>query len=340
MTIFCAGLTHREASIELREKFAIGEAELEETLAELRQIEGVEGVVVVSTCNRVEFYASGPTPRQTFHAILAYLTRRSGSVEAPFRMMDSKAGVQHLFRVACGLDSMVLGETEILGQIKLAYQDAARLGATNPPLNKLFQNCFHVAKEVRSQTDITRGATSVGSVAVELAARIFGNLGGRKAMLLGAGDTSERVARSLVSRGVESIVVANRTFERAAAIACDIGGQIVDFSNWSAALDGVDVLICSTSAPQPIVTPEKLASPLRNRNGQPLFIIDLAVPRNVAPAVAGLPDVHLYDMDSIEEIARQSVEIRQAEVRRCEDLIEGHVIDFLEWLHRHPAHLR
>ena len=338
MTIFCAGLTHREASIELREKFAIGEADLESTLSDLRQIEGVDGLVVVSTCNRVEFYVSSPSPQRTFGDILSYLAKRSGSVEAPFRMMDMRAGVRHLFRVACGLDSMVLGETEILGQIKVAYQDAARLGATTPALNKLFQNCFHVAKEVRSQTDITRGATSVGSVAVELAVRIFGNLGGRKAMLLGAGETSERVARSLVSRGVGTIVVANRTFERGAGIAQDAGGQSVNFANWSAALDGVDVLICSTSAPHPIVTVEELGCSLRHRNGQPLFIIDLAVPRNVDPAVAGLPDIHVYDMDSIEEIARQSVEIRQAEVRRCEDLIESHVIDFLEWLHHHPAH--
>jgi glutamyl-tRNA reductase len=337
MTILCAGINHRDAALEIREKFVIGDHELQETLDNLRSIEGLSGAVVVSTCNRVELYASSLNPLPVMTGIRHFLKSRTSGLEAPFFTEDSLPSVKHLFRVASGLDSMVVGETEILGQLKQAYSAAANHGATNTHLNKLFQHAFRVAKQVRTETNITRGATSVGSVAVDLAGKIFGDLGGRKVMILGAGDTSERVARSLVSRGVRTVIVANRTFDRAAALADQIGGLAVHFDHWHTAFDEVDILICSTAAPHPIVTREKLEPILRRHSERPLFIIDLAVPRDVDASVNELENVYLYDIDSIEEIARQSLNIRQAEIVRCEALIDTHVADFMHWMRNHPT---
>lgn len=337
MTILCAGINHRNAAIEVRERFAVGNHELEATLERMRRIDGLFGAVIVSTCNRVEFYASSVCPLRAMEGLRDFLTERTGCTDLPFYSHDSLPSVRHLFRVASGLDSMVIGETEILGQVKQAYSAAAGHGATNAYLNKLFQHAFRVAKQVRTETRITRGSTSVGSVAVELAGKIFGDLGGRKVMLLGAGDTSERVARSLVSRGVRTVIVSNRTFDRAASLADSIGGLAVHFDHWHTAFDEVDILICSTAAPHPIVTREKLETILQSHRERPLFIIDLAVPRDVDPAVNAIDNVYLYDMDSLEQIARQSIEIRETEVVRCEELIERHVGEFLTWMRHHPT---
>ncbi len=335
MNIVCAGINHRSAPVEVRERFAVGAHELPSALDELRTIDGMAGAVVVSTCNRVEFYTASVCPIRTVDGLRQYLSRRVGDVEAPLYTHDSPGSVRHLFRVASGLDSMVLGETEILGQIKQAYALASECGSTSRHLNKLFQHAFRVAKQVRSETQITRGATSVGSVAVDLAGKIFGDLSGRKVMILGAGDTSERTARNLVSRGVRTVIVANRTFDRAALLAKEIGGMAVHFDHWHRAFDEVDILICSTAAPHPIVTLEKMTSLMRTRDGRPLFIIDLAVPRDVDPNVNTLDDVYLYDIDSLEEIVRQSLEVRRAEVVRCEHLINQHVGDFVTWMRTH-----
>ncbi len=336
MNILCAGINHRVASVELREKFAVGSHELVDTLGSLRASGGVNAAVVVSTCNRVEFYAASVCPIRAMDALRDFLARKTGGLEAPLYTHESPGSVRHLFRVVSGLDSMVVGETEILGQIKQAYAAATDCGATNRHINKLFQHAFRVAKQVRSETRITRGATSVGAVAVELAERIFGDLSGRKVMILGAGETSEKTARSLVSRGVRTVIVANRTFDRAAELANQIGGLAVHFDHWHHAFDDVDILICSTAAPHPIVTRDKLEPILRQRGGRPLFVIDLAVPRDAEAAINELEDVYLYDIDSLEEIVRQTLEVRRAEIVRCEQLIDHHVKDFVTWMRTHP----
>jgi len=338
MNILCAGINHHSAPVELREKFAVGPHEISSTLGELQRLEGLFGAVVVSTCNRVEFYAAGVCPLRALDALREFLRHRTGETNAPLYTHESPQSVRHLFRVASGLDSMVLGETEILGQLKQAYAVATECGTTTRHLNKLFQHAFRVAKQVRSETQITRGATSVGSVAVELAGKIFGDLAGRKVMILGAGDTSERTARSLVSRGVRTVIVANRTFERAAALANEIGGMAVHFDHWPNAFEDVDILICSTAAPHPIVTREKLEPLVRRRDGRPLFIIDLAVPRDAEATVNELDGVYLYDIDSLEAIVRQSVDIRRSEVDRCETMINQHVADFVAWTRSHTDH--
>ncbi|HVE15564.1 MAG TPA: glutamyl-tRNA reductase [Chthoniobacterales bacterium] len=333
MTILCAGINHHIAPVDVRERFAVANHEIADVLHNVRRIEGLHEAVIVSTCNRVEFYAASICPELTLDGLRDYLEMRTG-LEAPLYHHDTPSSVRHLFRVASGLDSMVLGETEILGQVKQAYATAAGAGATSGTLNRLFQNAFRVAKSVRTETQITRGATSVGSVAVELAGKIFGDLDHRRVMVLGAGETSERVARSLVSRGVKTVIVSNRTFDRAAQLAGEIGGMAIHFDHWQNEFPDVDILISSTAAPHPLVTRERLEPMMRQRSGRPLFIIDLAVPRDVEPAVNRLDGVFLYDIDSLRDIAHRSLAVRQSEIEHCERIIDRNVTDFVGWLRR------
>lgn len=331
MNILCAGLNHRTAHLDVRERFAVRESEMAEVLGRVRGIDGVSGAVMLSTCNRVELYAASLCPLRALDGFRSILTERAG-LEAPLYHHDTPRAVRHLFRVASGLDSMVIGETEILGQVKKAYSVAADAGAATRPLHRLFQHAFRVAKSVRTETQITSGPTSVGSVAVELAGKIFGSLEGRRVMILGAGEISERTARSLQSRGVRSVIVSNRTYERAAALAAEIGGMALHFDHWEKAFADIDILITSTNAPHMILTPEKLAPLMRLRGGAPLFVIDLAVPRDADSAINDLDGVFLYDIDSLEQIASESLNVRRKEVDRCESLIEEHVGGFIGWL--------
>lgn len=331
MNILCAGLNHRNARLDVRERFAVREEEMAEVLSRMRSIEGVSGAVMLSTCNRVELYAASLCPMRALDGFRGILAERSG-LEAPLYHHDTPQAVRHLFRVASGLDSMVIGETEILGQVKRAYSVAKEAGAATRPLHKLFQLAFRVAKSVRTETQITSGPTSVGSVAVELAGKIFGDLSGLRVLLLGAGEIGERTARSLQSRGVRSVVVSNRTYERASSLAAAIGGMAMHFDHWGVAAADADILISSTNAPEPLITPEKLAPVMKGRGERPLFVIDLAVPRDADPAINEMEGVFLHDVDSLQQIAAESLEIRNKEVERCESLIESHVDGFVKWL--------
>jgi glutamyl-tRNA reductase len=331
MNILCAGLNHRSAHVDVRERFAVGDSEMTEVLGRLRGVEGVSGVVMLSTCNRVELYASSLCPMKALEGFRVILSERAG-LEPPLYHHVTPQAVRHLFRVASGLDSMVIGETEILGQVKKAYSVAAEAGAATRPLHRLFQHAFRVAKSVRTETQITSGPTSLGSVAVELAGKIFGSLEGRRVMILGAGEIGERTARSLQSRGVRSVIVSNRTYERAATLATEIGGMAIHFDHWENAFADIDILISSTNAPHAILTPEKLAPLMKLRRGEPLFVIDLAVPRDADPAINDIDGIFLHDVDSLEQIATQSLDIRRQEVVRCESLIDDHVGGFLSWM--------
>ena len=333
MNIVCAGINHKIAPVEVRERFAIGSQELPEVLQHIRSLDGTSGAVVLSTCNRVEFYTATICPVLAIESLRNWLAAR-GCSTAPFYEFHTQESVRHLFRVSSGLDSMVLGETEVLGQVKDAYTKAVEAGAPSRHLHRLFQRAFQVAKAVRTHTAITKGPTSVGMVAVELARKIFGDLEGRRVMILGAGDTGERTARNLQSRGVRSIIVSNRTFERAAKLASEIGGMAIHFDNWQRAFHDVDILIGSTGAPHPVLTKEKLLPMMATRIDRPLFIIDLAVPRDITPDVNEIDGVFLYDIDSLEHIASETLEVRRKEVVRCETLIEEHVVDYLSWLRR------
>jgi glutamyl-tRNA reductase len=338
MEIVCFGLSHHTAPIELREKFAIADLELPKVATEMACLDGLGEVVIVSTCNRVEFYFAAENANEGVDALQRYIAERTGTAagDAFFRH-GSQRGIAHLFRVVSGLDSMVLGETEILGQVKKAYQSAQQAGATGRHLNKLFQRAFSVAKEVRTNTNITRGSVSVGSVAVELAEKIFGRLSDCHVMILGAGETSEMTAGALQARGVKAIFVANRSYERAAQLAEKMGGKALHFEEWAGDFRDVDILIGSTSAPHHVVTAGKLAPLMRTRADRPLFCIDLAVPRDFEPSVNDLEGVYLYDIDSLQQIADDSMAVRRQEITICEQIIERHVNEFSEWLATAPG---
>lgn len=335
MHILCLGLSHRNAPVEVREKFAVSEADLARSLAVLTAMPGIDEAVIVSTCNRVEFYAAGSDAFRAMCSLQQFAEQRSGvvpTIPEPFFAHDGKASIEHLFRVVSGLESMIIGETEILGQVKKSYAAAAAAGSTSRNLNKFFQRAFNVAKEVRTQTSITRGPVSVGSVTVDLAEKIFGRLGSCHVMILGAGETSELTARALLSRGVKSIFVANRTFERAATLAAEMGGEAIHFEECESRYRDMDILISSTSAPHYVVTHNKIAPVMSQRPDRPLFLIDLAVPRDVEPRVNEIEGAYLYDIDSLQAIARQGLEVRKQEVTHCERLIERHVGEFYQWL--------
>jgi glutamyl-tRNA reductase len=332
MNLFCVGLSHHTASVEIRERFA-GHGE---TDCVLRR-SGCSEALLLSTCNRVEVYGVSET-RVSTDDIARCLVRRIEpdlhEYAAPFYRYEEEKCVQHLFRVASGLDSMVVGETEILGQTKRAYEGARTSGAAGPYLHRLFQRAFRVAKQVRTHTEITRGSVSVGSVAVDLAGKIFGNLSDCRVLLLGAGETSERTARALVSRGVSDLRVSNRSSERAENLAQIVGGRVIAFGEWRNQCLEVDILITSTSSEVPLLVRESLEPILSERVDRPLFIIDIAVPRDVDSDVDELEGVYLYDIDSLQAIAEQSLAQRRQQVAAAEAIIAGHVTEFAEWISR------
>ena len=330
MNLFCVGISHHTASVETRERF-VGHAEVDRRL---REEVGCAEALLLTTCNRVEVYAASEEPVPTERIVQCLLATGMNPLEDEsevFYRHEAQQCVQHLFRVTSGLDSMVIGETEILGQAKKAYAAAREAGAAGPFLHRLFQRAFRVAKQVRTRTDITRGAVSVGSVAVDLAEKIFGHFESRKVLLLGAGEASERTARALAKRGVRDIRVVNRSVERAEALAALIGGRAVAMEDWEMHCREVDIMISSTAAPTPFVTRANLGPLLRDRLDRPLFIIDIAVPRDVAPDVNEMEGVFLYDIDSLQSIAQQSLALRREQIAAGEEIIAGHVDDFSGW---------
>ena len=329
MNLFCVGISHHTASVETRERYAGACSE-----KVLQAESGCTEALILTTCNRVEIYGSAATPVPTEQVLRCLGASGATGIENAdaFYRFDGEACAEHLFRVVAGLDSMVIGETEILGQVKKAYAGARETGSAGPLFHRLFQRAFRVAKQVRSNTDVTRGAVSVGSVAVELAVKIFGDLTERSVLVLGAGETSERTARALNSRGVTDIRVSNRSFERAESLAGLVRGRAVSFHEWTAQCREVDILISSTSAGEPLLTVDILAPMLRGRADRPLFIIDIAVPRDVAPEVNELDGVYLYDIDSLQSIAEQSLAMRRQQIAAGEKIIAEHLADFREKL--------
>ncbi len=332
MHVVCLGLSHKTAPVEVREKFAVGDAHVGEVAVQLAQAPGVGEAVVVSTCNRVEYYLAAEDAARASAAVMDFVQSRGGAEAGALHPLRGDDGVRHLFRVVSGIESMVLGETEILGQVKKAYQAAQTAGATSRHLNKLFQRAFSVAKEVRTHTSITRGAVSVGSAAVELAEKIFGRLDHCKVMILGAGETAEMTAKALQLRGAHAIFVSNRTYERAHALAEQLGGRAIHFEEWHRESDGIDILIGSTGAPHAVVTAAQLVPLMHRRADRPLFCIDLAVPRDFEPAINNIDGVYLYDIDALQSIADASMQVRRAEMAKCEEMIERHVTEYREWL--------
>ena len=329
MPIVVLGLSHRSSPVELRERFAFADARIPAALAQLRQQGIADEAVILSTCNRVEIYAATSREPATVFAELKEFLVTAHNYRDPLNdelySLSEPHSLHHLFEVASGLDSMVLGETEILGQLKKAYDLALQNGHTGARLNKAFQRAFNVAKHIRTHTNIQRGSVSIASVAVELAEKIFNSLQDHDVMVLGAGDTSEKTARALVSRGARSIIVSNRTHERAAALAAELGGRAVKFDDWAGEFEKVDIVISSTAAPHHILDRAKLEPLMKQRRHRPLLLIDIAVPRDIDPEVNFLENVYLYNVDDLQTIANDYLAQRKEEIAKCEAIIRGKV---------------
>ena len=309
MELLCLGLNHKTAPVEVRERFAVGTPKLGSAAHELIALTDVAESLVISTCNRTEFYLVASDAKAALVRLETHLAEKTGldeSVTPHFYRKEKSEAARHLCRVVSGLDSMMLGETEIFGQVKQAYQAALDAGATAGVLNKVFQRAFGVGKKVRTETTIQTGSTSVGNVAVDLAEKIFGHLKDSEVMILGAGEMSRVTAQSLVSRGARSIFVSNRSFDRAEELAAEMGGQAVRFDDWQKVLERVDIVISSTGAPHAIVQRADVEKARRARKYRPLFFIDIAAPRDIAPAVGEIEEVYLYDIDPLEQLADEA----------------------------------
>ncbi|MFL5616612.1 MAG: glutamyl-tRNA reductase [Gemmatimonadaceae bacterium] len=329
MAIVVAGISHQGAALAVREKIAYRATELLPTLAALRDASQLREGVLLSTCNRTEFYVV-ESEHDAVSDVWGLLTERLGEESSAYGYVRrDRDAIAHLFRVASGLDSMVLGEAQIHGQVRDAW--TACRSESGTVLNRLFQTSLLVAGRVRNETAIGRGAASVSSAALQLARQIFGSLAGRRAMVLGAGEMAELALECLVNEGVRAAIVANRTYERAQELARRHGALAMHYDECWSSLQEVDVLLCSTSAPRPVVTLDRVRPAVSDRRDRPLCILDIAVPRDVAPEVGQLEHVFLYDLDDLRTVVTTNVERRRDELPSAEELIAGEVERFWQW---------
>jgi glutamyl-tRNA reductase len=336
MEIVLVGLNHRTAPVEVRERVSFTTEQARRAAEELRARGILEETLVLSTCNRSEVYGVPPESSHEcapglssflseFHSVRPDVLR--GSL---YHHYDREA-VRHLFRVSAGLDSMLLGEAEILGQVREAYRFAHEHGATGPVLNRLFQGALEVGKRVRTETELGTRPMSVASAGVKLAERIFGKLHERSALVLGAGAISEQVVEQLRSRGIAHLFVMNRSQQRAENLAQRFGGKVVPWGEWETALNGPDVVVASISAEEPVLQRELLARAMSARGNRALLLMDLGLPRNIEAAAADLYNVYIYNVDDLTDIVQQNRNARESEIPRAEAVVEEHVAKFLSW---------
>jgi glutamyl-tRNA reductase len=336
MHLTLVGLSHKTAPVEIREKLTFPAHRQEEALSLLLATPDVAEAVVLSTCNRTEIYAvtavgsDGPGAIVDFLADYHDLDRHD--LVRYLYFSEGEAVVRHLFRVVASLDSMVIGEAQILGQVKEAYEHAFSNDSAGRIFNKLFRQSFEVGKRVRSETDIGENAVSISYAAVELAKRVFDNLSGRTVLILGAGKMSELTAKHLVSNGVKTVLVANRTYERAEELACRFCGLAIRYEELFERMREADILISSTAATHYVLGKEQVASAMCGRKGNPLFLIDIAVPRDIDPEVNELDDVFLYDIDDLNGVVESNLEERMREARRAEEIIAEEMVAFERWI--------
>ena len=330
------GISHKTAPVEVRETVSLDEAAVCTMLTSAGETPGVAERVILSTCNRTEIYcAVSGDWEKTSAAIINGLLNVSGApvdVRSSFYCLDGDDVIEHLFKVVAGLDSMILGEPQIFGQVKNAYSLACDIQATGPTINRLFHHAFRVGKLIRNLTSIGEGAVSVSFAAVKLAKGIFGDLTGRSVLLVGAGKMSELCAQNLADYGVEKLTITNRTIDRAETLARKLGGQAVPFADLESTIPHVDILITSVAAKEPVIRAETLRNKSGPAGNAPLFIIDLGVPRNVDPGIKDIDGVFLYNIDDLEGIALENIDHRKSEAEKAESLIEREVEEFRMWL--------
>jgi glutamyl-tRNA reductase len=327
------GINHHTAEVSLLEKASVRTGQMNDTLRALKV--HVPWSVILSTCNRTEIYSTELSNYKEGSHVLGFLEYHFGMsrmelAEHTYHATDRNVA-EHLFKVTSGLDSMVIGEFEVLGQVKTALEHAENAGVVNLPLRRLFQDAIRTGRRVREETGISKNALSVSSVAVELAARAVGDLGNKKMLLIGAGDAGRLVAQAARDRGTRHIKVASRTFERAATLACELNGSAVSFEKIIPELETSDLIITCTNAPHTLITPAHIARAMKNRNGDPMVIVDIAVPRNVAPEVGEMEHVFLYNIDDLNSISEKNRRTRESEKKKAEILIEAEVDKFNTW---------
>ncbi|NOS69147.1 MAG: glutamyl-tRNA reductase [Verrucomicrobia bacterium] len=321
-TVFVAGLSYKTAPVELREKLAVHASRLKCQGCRLKVGGNLSELVLLSTCNRVEIYGVTPKVNGNIHGIFRHIAQGAEDFAPHLYIKEGDEAVQHLFSVASGLDSMVIGETEITGQVKLAYQAAQDAKLTGRVLNRIFQTALQTAKEIRTATGIGRGATSVGSVAVELAEKVFDrDLSEKTVMILGAGKMGEACVRHLNKKGVRSVLVSNRSFERAQLLAAEFGGRAIRFDDYLKAMEEADIVVSSTGCPHTILHRDEVARVMKVRGNRPLVLIDIAVPRDIEADVQQVGNVYLFDVDDLEMVVRENVKHRREELDRCQAII-------------------
>ncbi|MBD0281429.1 MAG: glutamyl-tRNA reductase [Thermoleophilaceae bacterium] len=334
--IIALGASHKTAPLELREKLALPAGRASRALAELTDHEAVHEAAALFTCNRTELYLVTADPVEAESAALGILSRQAGlrptELLGAIYSMRAAEAVEHLFSVTSGLDSMIVGETEIQGQVKRAYEQALVEGVTGPVSNRLFRDALATGKRVRSETQISRSNVSVSSVAVQLAADFLGELSGRRVLVIGAGENAELTARTLHERGVEALFVANRRYDRALGLAQRFGGRAVSFEDLPRELEQADIVVASTGAPHQILGREELEHVAASRLGRPLVLVDLAVPRDVEPGVRDCPSVALYDMDDLQRAVAENMSVREAVADEARGLVREEVERFDRWL--------
>lgn len=336
MLIIVVGVNHRTAPVEIREKLSFSEHALEDSLKRLQGYPAIEGCVIISTCNRMEIYAATREMDEGLNAIWDFLSRKSGVDISEIKnctyahtLYDT---IRHLFRVSSGLDSMVLGETQILGQVRQAYQAAGDYGTTNRVINTLFQQALTVGKRVRTETGIDKNSVSISYAAVELARQIFGSLAGRTVLIIGAGKMSELTALHLVSNGVTGVIVSNRSFDRAQVLAGRFGGKAVKFDQLFRHMDQADIVISCTAASHFVVRYKDVQQVMSRRENERIMLIDIAVPRDIDPEAAKIPGVTLFDVDDLQNVVDQNLAERKKAAVKAEVIIEEELNEFMKWL--------
>jgi glutamyl-tRNA reductase len=334
MNLFSVGISHHTASVEVREKMWLSDDEIRAVLAQLKERFFTE-CVLVSTCNRTELYGIASGQVLDDAALKRFLIdfKAAGQGVEPSHFVGASAGgaVHQLFKVASGADSMVIGDIQILNQVKEAFNLSREMKASGPVMNRLMQATLHVGKRVRSETAIGEGAVSVSYAAVELANKIFADLTKKSALLIGAGETGELTLKHLVGKGIGQIKIANRTREKAEALVAALGGTAIDFAGIIEALRSVDIVVTSVTSPDYVIRPEDVQKVMRQRSNNPLFIIDIGVPRNVNPASKKIENVFLYDIDSLNTIVDKNLDRRKAEISKVNAIIHEELTEFFNW---------
>ncbi len=335
MDVLVIGINHKTAPVEIRERVSFSGEELGRSLRKVLEHPEFTEDMILSTCNRVEIYATTGDPETGIVTLKDFLAEYHGVSLGEFEKslyvhMGSDA-IRHIFRVASSLDSMVVGEPQILGQMKESHNIAASHNTLGIILNRLLHKAFHVAKRVRTETKIGSSAVSISYAAVELAKKIFGTLEGKVVMLLGAGEMAELAAKHLVAAGAQRVVVVSRTYQRAVDLATDFNGEAAEFDGFHERLEGVDIVISSTGAPHYIVHPENVLGVIKARKNKPMFFIDIAVPRDIDPGINEIENVYLYDIDDLQEVVDANRDRREREARRAEEIVEEEMHKFCNW---------